>query len=253
MTQEDLIALAEAFRDATAEDLSGAAAPADFHRAARRAQQRLDQLFASMMEDEDRLPVACSAGCSWCCHLKVETRAHDIFALAAWVRENFAPDALEALLGRLRAHAGRLAGLSVEQQLRINNPCPLLGPDGRCTAYAGRPATCRIVHSADVKPCIYAYEHPEELDAPSGWDMDLRLGQRVANDGVAFAFHEAGYDTQLYHLSAGLLEALTDPDTHTRWMARQPAFSPPALSRPEQNPSSEGQDASEQVEAPDRD
>jgi len=161
----------------------------------------------------------------------VETRAHDIFALAGWVQEHFAAEDLAALIERLRVHAGRLAGRSVEQQLRMNNPCPLLGPDGRCTAYAGRPATCRIVHSMDVKPCIYAFEHPEELDAPNGWDMDLRLGQRVANDGVAFAFREAGYDIELYHLSAGLLEALTVPESFSRWLAKEPAFSPAALSR----------------------
>ncbi len=232
MNKEELIALAEAFRGATAEDLSsGTNTPGDFHRVARRAQQRLDQLFAALMEEEERPPVACKAGCSWCCHLKVETRAHDIFSLAAWVEAHFSPEARGALIERLRAHATQLAGLSVEQQLKINNACPLLGPDGRCTAYEGRPATCRIVHSADVKPCIYAYEHPEELDAPSGWDMDLRLSQRVANDGVAFAFQEAGYDTALYHLSAGLLEALTDPEAQGRWMRKEAAFGEGALSR----------------------
>lgn len=240
MTEEDLLALAEAFRDATAQDLANAAAPADFYRVARRAHQRLDQLFAALMA-EGRPAAACSAGCSYCCHLKVETRAHDIFALAAWVRENFSAEELDALLVRLQRHTARLAGLTVEQQLRLNNACPLLGPDGRCTAYAGRPATCRIVHSMDVKPCIYAFEHPEEINAPHGWDMELRLGQRVANDGVAFAFREAGYDTELYHLSAGLLEALTDSEAHGRWLQHEPAFSEAARSRPA---SSEGKTAS---------
>ncbi len=232
MTQDDLVALAHAFRDATTEDLSTAEAPADFHRATRRAQQRLDQLFTAMTE-EGRVPVACRAGCSFCCYLKVETRAHDVFALAAWIDEHFPPAERIALLERLRAHVARLDGLTIEQQISINFPCPLLR-DGCCSAYAARPAACRVAHSTDVKPCEYAFQHSEDLDAPSGADEDVRLGMHVANDGVAWAFREAGYDEDLYHLSAALAEALTDPEAQPRWLARRAAFSSAALSRPEE-------------------
>jgi hypothetical protein len=60
----------------------------------------------------------------------------------------------------------------------------------------------------------------------------MRIGMRVANDGVVFAFRDAGYDTELYHLSAALLEALTDPECEPRWRAKQRAFSDAALARP---------------------
>lgn len=230
MTQEELTDLAYAFRDATAEDLAGAQTAADFLRVTRRAHQRLDQAVTAFTAESPR-PVACSKGCGYCCHLKVETRAPDVLALAAWIDEHFSADERAGVLQRAQAHAARLAGKPLEQQLRVNFPCPLLR-EGSCSAYAGRPATCRIVHSADVKPCIYAFEHPEELDAPSGADVDLRVALRVANDGVVFAFQERGYDTELYHLSTALAEAMTDPQAETRWRARERVFSEAALSRP---------------------
>lgn len=230
MTEEDLIDLATAFRDVTAEELATAEEPSEFYRVTRRAHLRIDQLVTAMTED-DQVPVACCAGCGYCCHLKVETRAQDVLALAAWIDEHFSAEDRAALLAKAQAHAARLAGLTLEQQLRINFPCPAL-KDGSCSVYAGRPATCRIVHSTDVKPCIYAYEHPEDLDAKSGADIEMRVGLRVANDGVVFAFREAGYDTELYHLSTALTEAMTDPEAEPRWRAKQRTFSDAALARP---------------------
>jgi Fe-S-cluster containining protein len=228
MTREDLIELATAFRDATAEEIAGAQKHEEFHRVTRRAQQRLDQLFSAMVE-EGGVPIACRAGCSFCCHFKVESRAPDVFALAAWVEANFTAPERAALLERLRAHAAKLEELSTEQQLRTNLACPLLR-EGRCSAYAARPAACRIAHSMNVQPCEYAYEHPEEIDAPSGADVEMRLALRVAHDGVAWAFRDAGFDDRPYRLSAALAEALTDPNAAARWLARERAFSPGAAS-----------------------
>ncbi len=224
------MALAQAFREATAGELSAAEAPAEYHRVAKRAQLRLDQLYSTVAE-EGKVPIACRAGCSTCCHMKVETRAHDLLPLAAWIKEHFSAEQQAALMGRLEAYIARTEGQSVEQQLRINFPCPLLSAEGWCTAYEARPATCRVAHSIDVKPCLYAFEHPEDLDAPTGADKDMRLIMRVAHDAVAWAFQEGGHDMELYQLSAGLAEALKDPTAQERWQAGERAFSDAALSR----------------------
>ncbi len=175
------------------------------------------------------MPIACRSGCSGCCHLKVETRPPDVFSLAAWLQKHFTDKQRAALLQRLHAHVARLEG-SASRSNRHQLSLPA-APEWPMQCVRRAASSCRIAHSMDVEPCKYAFDHPEDLDAPSGADMEVRLGLRVGNDGVAWAFRESGFDDELYHLSAALAEALTDPEAEARWRGKGRAFSDAALAR----------------------
>ena len=232
MTREDLLELATAFRDAAAKDIAGAEAAEQFHTATLRAHVRLNQLETQLFADY-AVRVDCKAGCGACCHLaKIDARAHEVFALADWIRKNFTPAECDAVLERAQAHAAAVAGLTLEQHLRTVRACPLLR-DMKCSAHPARPGVCRIGHSQDVRICERALQNPDDLAAKSGTHAETKLAMTVASDGSTFAFIEAGFDKTAYDLGSALAEAHASPEPLARWLRGEPAFSDGAKAKQE--------------------
>jgi Fe-S-cluster containining protein len=232
MTREELLELATRFRDAAAEDLDRAEAPADIHATTLRAHARLGALEKQLFA-EHKVRVDCKAGCGTCCHLgKIDARAHEIFALADWITRNFSPPEREAVLDRARAHAASVAPLTLEEHLRTVRACPLLR-DMRCSAHEARPGVCRIGHSTDVRICERAFQNPDDLKAKGGSHAESKLAMTVASDGTSFAFLEAGFDKTAYDLGSALAEALSDDTALERWLAGGRAFSDTAIAKQE--------------------
>jgi Fe-S-cluster containining protein len=232
MTREELLELATKFRDTAAEDLKRAEAVDDIHAATLRAHARLNELETQLFA-EHRVRVDCKAGCGACCHLaKIDARAHEIFALADWIRRTFTAEEREVVLERARTHAAAVAPLTLEQHLRTVRACPLLR-DMSCSAHPARPGVCRIGHSTDVRICERAFQNPDDLTAKGGSHAESKLAMTVASDGTAFAFLEAGFDKTAYDLGSALAEALGDPTTQERWLAGGRAFSKAAIAKQE--------------------
>lgn len=232
MNREDLLHLATTFRDAAAGDLAQVEQLNDIHWATFRAHERLDSLELQLFEGLG-VKVDCKAGCSACCHLaKIDARAHEIFALAAWIKENFPEPELAALVARAKAHAEAVSGLSLAEHLRAVRPCPML-LDNRCSVHPARPGVCRIGHSTDVSICQRAFENPNDLQARGGHNADVKASMTAAADGSTFAFIEAGMDKTTYDLSSALFEALSDPETVNRWIGGEQAFSDAAKAKQE--------------------
>ena len=232
MNREDLLHLATTFRDAAAGDLSQAQQLNDIHWATFRAHERLDSLEQQLFEGFG-VKVDCKAGCSACCHLaKIDARAHEIFALAAWITEHFTDEDRTSLISRTKAHAEAVAGLSLSQHLRTVRACPMLR-DAKCSVHPARPGVCRIGHSTDVGICERAFANPDDLSARGGHHLDSRLSMTSAADGSTFAFIEAGMDKTTYDLSSALHEALTDPEALSRWLGGEQAFSDSAKAKQE--------------------
>lgn len=232
MTREDLLQLATSFRDAAAEELATAETADALHAATLRAHGRLNQLEAQLFA-EHRVRVDCKAGCGTCCHLgKIDARAHEIFALADWIRRHFSTGEREAVLQRAQAHAAAVAPLTLEAHLRTVRACPLLR-DMSCSAHPARPGVCRIGHSTDVRICERAFQNPNDLAAKGGSHAESKLAMTVASDGTSFAFLEAGFDKTVYDLGSALAEALGDPAAQIRWLAGEQAFSKAAIAKQE--------------------
>ena len=232
MNPEDLLHLATTFRDAAAGDLAQAQQLNDIHWATFRAHERLDSLEQQLFEGLE-VKVDCKAGCSACCHLaKIDARAHEIFALAAWIKENFPEPELAALVARTKAHAEAVSGLSLAEHLRTVRACPML-LDNRCSVHPARPGVCRIGHSTDVSICQRAFENPNDLKARGGHNADVKASMTAAADGSTFAFLEAGMDKTTYDLSSALYEALSNPEALNRWIGGDQAFSDPAKAKQE--------------------
>ena len=94
-------------------------------------------------------PLACKAGCTYCCHNVVMATAPEIFSAASELRARHDAQFIAGVVGRCDA-VGATAGIR-------RSPCPLLHDD-LCSVYSARPTVCRKHTSFSVDACIGDYE-----------------------------------------------------------------------------------------------
>jgi len=190
--------------------------------------KRLEMLTHAIIEERN-VKLACKSGCAFCCHLRVDARAHEVIYAAEYIRRNMSAAEIEGIVARSKAHAKKIGAMSILQQFTTNNACPLL-VDGRCSAYGGRPITCRSHHATDVKYCQEFFETCDP-DTPAARDEPLYENARAVWDGITKAFAEEGYDSEMYDFGSAIGEALENPVTGRRWRDKKRAFSSQALAK----------------------
>lgn len=183
---------------------------------------RLAALQRGVMSDE-MVGVACTRGCSYCCHLRVEIRPHEAFVLAHHIQTKCSPEQRARVLPRIADNLERIALLSRDQHVRAGIPCALLDDDA-CSVYAARPAACRKYHSVSVAVCRAAFD---DTAAPLIGEIEheqVRLAGNAVALGYAKGLEEAGYDGALYELHYALHRALNDPKAERRYRHGKKAF-----------------------------
>ena len=185
--------------------------------------RRLDEILEASVRGH-AVGIACKPGCHYCCHLPVHVRPYEAFALAAWLRGQLAPAQVDALRDRLRANLVRTVALGEEGRKRVNLACALLDAQGKCTAYAMRPAQCRKFHSTDLATCEASFARPEDDSIPSPEHPAMAHNAAVIIAQAANAARDAGFDSAAYDLNAALLEALENPKAERRWRDGKKAF-----------------------------
>lgn len=177
---------------------------------------RLAELQARV-RDQQKVNIACEAGCHHCCHLRVEVRPYEAFVLADFIRGEFSAMSLSEILAKLEANLAKIAPLSPDGHTRAGIPCALLDPHGRCSVYQARPAACRKYYSTDLATCADARAHPE---APLARDIEhetLRLAGNAVALGFAKGVEDAGLDAVRVELHRALVSALKNPKSEKRW------------------------------------
>ncbi len=184
--------------------LAGGPSPTTLARAAEHAHAALDDAGARALSPT--LAPACSAGCSYCCHVHVDATAPELLALVAHLKATRTPSELDALRHHLALHVPRADPLTDDERWDARLPCALLGDDGRCTVYAARPLRCRAFHSCAVEPCRDAFAGragAEPVLSPA-----LERAHDAVEEGYDRALAAAGLPTAAHRLEAGLLAAL---------------------------------------------
>ncbi|MGE0491935.1 MAG: YkgJ family cysteine cluster protein [Vulcanimicrobiota bacterium] len=155
-------------------------------------------------------PLACSQGCSYCCHLPVSVSVAEVVAVLDYVQENFSADEREALRQRVAQRYQEVVELSDQERKHTNIRCPLLDEAGRCSVYPVRPLACRGFNSTDLEACRQRFEHPElDLSNPAfGYNVQAALG--VAQ-GVQQALQDAGLEPIELDLIRALRLFWSDP------------------------------------------
>jgi len=123
--------------------------------------QRLDTWFDKAMAEHGKV-IPCRAGCTACCHGPFDISPADAELLREGLTTLMPKDRAEVrvrgelLLTRMRELApgwgapwdvSALGDDSFDQvaEALADEPCPLLGDDGRCRVYEHRPLVCRLI------------------------------------------------------------------------------------------------------------
>ncbi len=206
----------KAWGDGARAAFAGARDPARLAAAVVRFHRTVDAVMDATVGGH-ALALACSRGCSHCCHLRVEVQPHEAFALADWLRRHFDAARLASLVARLRENVARTRALGVEGRKRANLACALLAADGTCSAYEARPAQCRRYHSLRLAACEAFHANPADESLESPMHAALAHNAAVIITQAQHAVRAAGLDAENADLNFALLEALENPKAWKRW------------------------------------
>jgi len=189
-------------------------------RALESSQRRHDARIAAA---PDVGTLACRSGCTWCCYFTVDVRAAEVFRILDFVEQSFTPEEKARVYAEVRVNSAALRNLGEGERVTRNVKCPLLN-QGRCTAYAARPQSCRNYHATNVAGCRQSYEEPENLDIDPDFAPGVYQAGGAHVEAVSAAMREAGYDVNAYELNCALDAALSDPGARERFESKLKPF-----------------------------
>ncbi len=182
--------------------------------------RQLDALGTAMVRAGT--PVACAKGCAFCCTLTIDVSPDEVFAIAAYLEAQLAPDSLAALKERAVAADARGHGLAPLDRHRLRLFCPVMDPATRaCLAHAVRPNPCQGYLSLDVAACEADHR------APPGRVRKPALAALLAKlvgDLRSFLLSEAGAPDQRVELTAALVAHWRDGERESDWLAGRTVF-----------------------------
>lgn len=168
-------------------------------------------------------PLACAAGCAFCCYHPVDITAPEALAIAAYLRTALSASDLDAITARLAANADRIQSLSHDEHALAKIPCTLLD-NGQCGVYAARPFACRAWHSMSAVRCEAIFTHGDPLSMIPPLDMELYNAQWDVVYGISEGLRQAGLDDRPYELHSILHRALAVLDAMERWLDGEDVF-----------------------------
>lgn len=107
--------------------------------------------------------LACSKGCSFCCHRPIQATFPEILA-AATVVKSWPAETKQAFAERVRTFSGIQQERLSENQ-RLDSPCPFL-VNNQCEIYDARPMMCRGVNSYSQDACKKVFIEGGTLERP---------------------------------------------------------------------------------------
>lgn len=153
----------------------------------------------------------CKAGCSYCCHVRVEATDPEIFRIARKICQQPAPEVADLIDKLRRRVTGHNTGAIGTRQ-----SCTFLA-EGRCNIYEVRPATCRKAHSLSVQQC-------ETLSPEIPQNLKLLVEAEALIAGTSEAYREVRLPASAHELNSAVLSALVDESAEARWYAGESVF-----------------------------
>lgn len=190
--------------------------------ALKKSYERYDNLIAKTIDESPTKP-ACKAGCAFCCHYKVEVRAHEMLLIKDYISKTFSVEKIAAVLTEAEGNAAIIRTLTPEQHLTTNIKCALL-QDNQCSIYPVRPFRCRNFHSTDASACEQSHGDPENMEIATGMIEDVAMFADAHTQGFEAAAEQTGRDNRIYDFNTALLEAFTDETCAKRYARNKKTF-----------------------------
>jgi len=199
-------------------------------RAYRRAEKAIAEVLKLVPPPS---PIACKAGCPWCCHIRLTASPPEVLAVLDHIRKTFSEDQVTALKRKVANVDGYTRGLDGEARARLRLPCPLL-KDGSCSVHPARPLSCRAVVSVDVAACRRAFDSRMREPVPQHeWQRQVANG---VGYGLLAGLADAGFPLgeMDIEMNAALALGMDDKGIGKRWLKGEPVFLPATwLRRPD--------------------
>jgi Fe-S-cluster containining protein len=162
------------------------------------------------------IAIACTKGCSHCCHTWVSVYIPEALFIAKIIRRKG-----EAAIDQVRR--GHQLTKDYDFDARDHHPiaCPLLEQD-LCSIYENRPMTCRMAASADAGVCGRTYHHLTNEDIPM--PAMFMLGRTAYAVAMASGLRKANLPHYAYEFNAALTRALATEDAERRWLSGEDLF-----------------------------
>lgn len=190
--------------------------------ALKKSYERYDNLIAKTI-DESPIKPACKAGCAFCCHYKVEVRAHEMLLIKDYMSKTFSAEKIASVLAEAEANAAIIRTLTPEQHLTTNLKCALL-QDNQCSIYPVRPFRCRNFHSTDANACEQSHGDPSNMEIATGMIEDVAMFADAHTQGFEAAAEQTGRDARAYDFTTALLEVFTDANALKRYQRGKKTF-----------------------------
>jgi len=190
--------------------------------ALQKSYERYDNLIAKAI-DESPIKPACKAGCAFCCHYKVEVRAHEMLLIKDYMSKTFSAEKIAAVLAEAEANAVIIRTLTPEQHLTTNLKCALL-QDNQCSIYPVRPFRCRNFHSTDANACEQSHGDPDNMEIATGMIEDVAMFADAHTQGFEAAAEQTGRDARVYDFTTALLEVFANDQPVKRYQRGKKTF-----------------------------
>lgn len=185
------------------------------------------QFYNDLVDDMTRKeppsrPIACRAGCAFCCTTPVvNVTPFEAFAIADYIATHFTGEDTARLMTRIADGDARKAAALEQGQFGVYT-CPLL-VDDTCSIHSARPMVCRSINSFDATTCERRLKDRIEDVEIVGYAHPFKLA-RATITGLRRGVARAGLDDTPLDLAPALRIALTVKDAAQRWLAREPVF-----------------------------
>jgi uncharacterized protein len=165
---------------------------------------------------------ACSAGCNYCCHLKVTITPLEALRLGAYLRRRLSGADLGRLKKKVNDAVRETRGATAFQRAAMRLPCVLLDANGCCIAYEARPLGCAGASSYDAEQCRAGHFSDEDLPIDN-YALQRSVASAVAA-GITNGVADGSHDPRILELFMALRIVLDDPDAKSKWQRGLPVF-----------------------------
>ena len=190
--------------------------------ALKKSYERYDNLIAKTINESPTKP-ACKAGCAFCCHYKVEVRAHEMLLIKNYMSKTFSAEKIAVVLAEAETNAKIIRTLTPQQHLTTNLKCAML-QDNQCSIYPVRPFRCRNFHSTDALACEKSHNDPSNMEIATGMIEDIAMFADAHTQGFEAAAEQTERDNRVYDFNTALLEVFADANVLKRYQRGEKTF-----------------------------
>ncbi|MBU0991683.1 MAG: YkgJ family cysteine cluster protein [Proteobacteria bacterium] len=183
-----------------------------------------DTLISKTEAIDSNTPIACSCGCSYCCHMQVKVTPPEIFLIFAYILKTFNIGEQDRLNKRILSNRLLTEGKTLDERilLKRETPCIFL-TDHSCDIYKARPLICHAWHSLNRDGCESAFisedAHAEIETAPLRNYVLSMIREAIKDICI-----NMNWEYDAYELPSAIFSCFHDENPMKNWLLKHHLF-----------------------------